>query len=114
MTFGDRQIFHRLQEIGDQTEAIFSVADMISPGSFDLDSPHAFSSAGLCLFLTLPNALSALDAWDAMLAIGQRLADILGAELVDESQSSLSHQRIAHVREEMREFDRRFEYHLPR
>jgi len=72
------------------------------------------STPGLCLFMTLPNPLSALDAWDTMLAAGQRLADILESDLLDEAHSSLSRQRIAHIREEMRDYDRRFEYSLPR
>lgn len=113
LSYGDRQIFHRLQEIGEETVAIYSLADMMSPGSFDLDTLSTTSTSGLCLFLTLPNPLSALDAWDAMLATGQRLADLLDVDLLDESHSSLSRQRLAHIREEMREYDRRSEFSLP-
>ena len=57
--------------------------------------------------LTLPNQMSALDAWDTMQAAGRRLADLLDAELLDDSQSSLTHQCIAHTRDQMREYDRR-------
>ncbi|MEM9182215.1 MAG: cell division protein ZipA C-terminal FtsZ-binding domain-containing protein, partial [Pseudomonadota bacterium] len=53
-----------------------------------------------------PNELSALDAWDAMFAAGQRLADLLECSLLDESGSSLSRQTVAHIRDEMREYDR--------
>jgi len=47
-----------------------------------------------------------------MLATGQRLADILNTELVDETQSTLSRQRTMSIREEMREYDRKDELGL--
>jgi cell division protein ZipA len=113
LEYGEKQIFHRTHESGEEHHAVFSLADMVSPGSFNLDRINETSTPGLCLFMTLPNPLTALDGWDAMLAAGQRLADILGAELLDEAQSTLSRQRIAHIREEMREYDRRSEILLP-
>jgi cell division protein ZipA len=42
-----------------------------------------------------------------MLATGQRLAELLDADLMDDSQCLLTRQRIAQIREEMREFDRK-------
>ena len=106
LIFGEMQIFHRMYEQQNSKSAIFSLADMMTPGSFDLDKISHLSTPGLCLFLTLPNQLSALDAWDAMQAAGKRLADLLDAELLDDSRSSLSRQRIAHIRDQMREYDR--------
>jgi len=106
LVFGEMQIFHRMHEHQGHKTAVFSLADMIAPGSFEISHISTMSTPGLCLFLTLPNTLSALDAWDAMQAAGQRLADLLDTELLDDSQSSLSHQRIAHFRDEMREYDR--------
>jgi cell division protein ZipA len=109
LVFGDMQIFHRMQELQGSKTAIFSLADMMAPGAFEIDRINEMSTPGLCLFLTLPNHLTALDAWDAMQASGQRLAELLDTELLDDSQSSLSRQRIAHIREEMREYDRQAE-----
>ncbi len=113
LKFGPGGIYHRLKERGEQRAAIFSLANITNPGSFGGEHPELIQTQGLCLFLTLPNQLSALDAWDAMLAAGRRLADLLDVELLDETQSSLSRQRVAHIREQMREFDRRHEIQLP-
>lgn len=113
LDFGPGGIYHRLQERDEQRVAIFSLANITNPGSFDAEHPERTQTQGLCLFLTLPNQLSALDAWDAMLAAGRRLADLLDVELLDETQSSLSRQRVAHIREQMRDFDRRHEIHVP-
>ena len=56
--------------------------------------------------MTLPGPLPALDAWDAMLATGRRMAEVLHAELLDEDRSPFTRQTEAQVREEMREYDR--------
>ena len=57
--------------------------------------------------MTLPGPLSALDAWDSMLATARRMSEILNAEMLDEERSPFTRQREAQVREEMREYDRR-------
>ena len=57
--------------------------------------------------MTLPGPAHALDAWDAMLATGRRIGEILHAELMDEDRSPFTRQREAQIREEMRDYDRR-------
>ena len=41
-----------------------------------------------------------------MLATGQRLAELLQADLLDDAQGQLTRQRVAEIRESMREYDR--------
>ncbi|MEM7707881.1 MAG: cell division protein ZipA [Pseudomonadota bacterium] len=106
LSFGDRGIYHRMMDRADHQVAVFSMANITNPGTFDKASMASTFTPGLCLFMTLPNELSALDAWDAMFAAGQRLADLLECSLLDESGSSLSRQTVAHIRDEMREYDR--------
>ncbi|MEM9529636.1 MAG: cell division protein ZipA [Pseudomonadota bacterium] len=106
LTFGDRGIYHRMMDRGDSQVVVFSMANITNPGTFDPGQLATTFSPGLCLFMTLPNSLSALDTWDAMYAAGQRLADLLECQLLDEASSSLSRQRVAHIRDEMREYDR--------
>ncbi len=105
LSFGEMNIFHRLQE--GATEPVFSVANLTAPGHFDPDSWHVFDTPGLTMFLTLPAPVSALDAWDAMLATGRRLGELLEAEVLDDGHCLVTRQRIAQVREDMREYDRR-------
>lgn len=102
LILGGKGIYERPHD-GEESDAVFCVANMTEPGTFD-DAAQA--SRGLALFLVLPNPRPALDAWDAMLAAGQRLADVLGGTLADESQSTLVRQRSAQIREQMREYDR--------
>jgi cell division protein ZipA len=104
MAFGDMNIFHRIPE-GTET-AIFSMANAAKPGHFERDEWNTFETTGIVLFMTLPGPLPALDAWDAMLATGRRMAEVLQAELLDEEHSPFTRQTEAQVREEMREYDR--------
>ncbi len=105
LVFGEMNIFHRRQEGGERS--VFSMADISNPGTFDPTSWNLYETPGVTLFLTLPGPLSGLDAWDAMLATGQRLAELLDADLLDDEQCLVTRQRIAQIREEMREYDRK-------
>jgi cell division protein ZipA len=51
----------------------------------------------------------ALDAWDAMLPAAQRIAELLGGELLDEDRNALGRQRVAGIRDELRTWDRQHE-----
>ena len=105
LRFGEMKIFHRRHQGADKP--VFSMANITRPGSFDPSGWNLFETPGVTLFLTLPGPVSALDAWDAMLATGQRLSELLEADLMDDSQCLLTRQRISQIREEMREFDRK-------
>ncbi|MDT8438766.1 MAG: cell division protein ZipA [Wenzhouxiangellaceae bacterium] len=105
LRFGEMKIFHRRHRGEDLP--VFSMANLERPGSFDPSAWNLFESRGVSLFMTVPGPVSALDAWDAMLATGQRLAGLLDADLLDDGHHPLSRQRIAEIREELRDFDRR-------
>ena len=110
LVFGRLDIYHRLLETAEGKELIFSMVNMEKPGTFSNDPLENFTTPGVNLFMTLPGPLSALDTWDSMLTTGQRLAELLDAELLDETQSHLTRQTIAHAREQMREYDRQRDY----
>ena len=105
LNFGEMNIFHRRQE--GVKQPVFSMANLTKPGYFDPGSWNVFDTPGVTLFLTLPAPVSALDAWDAMHATAQRLSELLEANVLDDGQCLLTRQRIAQIREEMREYDRR-------
>ncbi len=109
LEFGDMGIFHRLVDNRPDLGPVFSVANMVKPGRFDLRAIEHLETAGLGFFMTLPGPLPALDAWDAMLPAAQRLAELLEGLLLDEERNALGRQRIAHIRDELRGWDRRQE-----
>jgi cell division protein ZipA len=106
LEFGDMGIYHRLLDGKREMGPIFSVANMLKPGNFDLGKLEALRTPGLSFFMTLPAPLPALDAWDAMLPTAQRLAELLDGQVLDEERNALGRQRIAHIRDELRGWDR--------
>jgi len=106
LEFGDMGIYHRLLDGKRELGPIFSVANMLKPGNFDLGRLDALRTPGVSFFMTLPGPLSALDAWDAMLPTAQRLAELLDGHVLDEERNALGRQRIAHIRDQLRGWDR--------
>ncbi len=106
LEYGDMGIYHRLLDGKREVGPIFSVANMLKPGNFDLSRVDALRTPGLSFFMALPAPLPALDAWDAMLPTAQRLAELLDGQVLDEERNALGRQRIAHIRDELRGWDR--------
>jgi cell division protein ZipA len=105
MDFGEMNIFHRITE--GESRPVFSLANAAKPGHFDRMAWHEFETGALVLFTTLPNPMSALDAWDSMLATARRMGEILNADLQDEKHHPFTRRREAQMREEMRDYERK-------
>lgn len=101
LEFGQDNLYYRFNGFGENKQLVFMVANMLKPGVFQPD----MRTTGLVLIMTLPGVMSALDMWDTMFPVGERIAEILGGKLTDENHHIFSRQRIASMREEMREFD---------
>lgn len=106
LEYGDMGIYHRLVDGKRERGPIFSVANMLKPGSFNLGNLDALRTPGVSFFMTLPGPLPALDAWDAMLPTAQRLAELLGGLVLDEERNAVGRQCVAHIRDQLRGWDR--------
>jgi cell division protein ZipA len=102
--FGRYSIFHREREDG---RALFYVASMMEPGSFDLDTMDEQFFPGISLFGIVPGPLEAPATFDLMLAAGRHLAERIKGQLQDEQGSTLTSQRILNLREELVQFEHR-------
>ncbi len=107
MRFGTMNIFHRHSEADGSGEILFSMANMVVPGTFDLDAMSSFETPGVSFFLTLPINGDSLNAFEAMVETTQALCDGLAGELKDENRSVMTQQTIEHCRQRVREFARR-------
>lgn len=94
-------IFHRVTEDSRNDDALFSVASLTEPGSFDLANLADSTIAGLSLFVVLPGTGDPVARFDMMIETARALAVELDAELHDERGSSWSVQRERYVREEI-------------
>lgn len=109
LTYGHMQIFHRLLEGRPERGPVFSVANIMKPGSFDMAGIQSMETPAIAFFLTLPAPVSALDAWEMMLPTAERMAELLDGVLLDESRNALGRQRVQHLRDELRAYDRQHE-----
>ena len=106
LVFGHMNVFHRLVEGHPERGPIFSMASIMKPGSFEMATIRELETPAIAFFLTLPAPLTALDAWEKMLPTVQRMAELLDAVVLDEGRNALGRQRIAHIRDELRAYDR--------
>jgi len=106
LVFGHMNVFHRLVEGHPERGPIFSMASIMKPGSFDMATIREMETPAIAFFLTLPAPLTALDAWEKMLPTVQRMGELLDGVVLDDSRATLGRQRIAHIRDELRAYDR--------
>lgn len=97
-------LFHQFEGEGNpgpDAQPLYSVSNMLKPGTFDLETLADTSMRGISLFLVLPNPGDAVAVFADMLATGRRLAATLGGQLVDTQGCSISRQSASHMREEI-------------
>ena len=109
LTFGHMNVFHRLVENHPERGPIFSMANIMQPGSFDMANIRELETPAIAFFLTLPAPITALEAWVKLLPNVERMAELLNGVVLDDSRNTLGRQRIQHIREELRAYDRQHE-----
>lgn len=105
LEYGSMDIFHHVLDDGREA---FSVANMVEPGTFDPTVlVEGIETPGVTLFTVLPGPLAGMPTFERMLSCGRRLAEMLGADLLDESRSAVTRQTEAHLRERIAAFEAR-------
>lgn len=99
MTFSTMQVFHHYG-IGEmkKDEALFSLANMMEPGDFDLENIDRLTTPGLVIFMTLPTVIDDQVVFELMLNTAQRLAAFLGADVCDENRALINEKKIELIR----------------
>ncbi len=100
---GKYDVFHRLHDDG---TSIFSVASMVEPGTFDLETMPGIEYPGVTLFAQLPGPVPGMHALNELVACARRLQQTLGGTLQDDRGVPLTVHRIERLRQEVREFER--------
>lgn len=110
LRYGDMNIFHRYEDPKGGGSILFSLANMVKPGTFDLDGMDDFTTPGVSLFMTLPLEsvdLENVEVFDEMLEAARSIAFALGGEMKDENRSVLTRQTQEHCRQRIHEFERK-------
>ncbi|MDP8101489.1 cell division protein ZipA [Phocoenobacter atlanticus] len=84
--YGEHQIFHRHID-NSASPIIFSVANMMQPGIFDLNKIHTFSTIGLLFFMYIPSAGNDVTNLRLMISTVESLSKSLGGFVLNDQQA---------------------------
>ena len=106
LSFGPMGIFHRQREIEGQSRTLFSVANMVKPGTLIPDQLTEDSELpGISMFMRLPSAVAGTDLLSEMLECAHCLSETLGGSVLDETRSTLTQQLMHKIMEDVQQFE---------
>ncbi|MTI63808.1 cell division protein ZipA C-terminal FtsZ-binding domain-containing protein [Methylophaga sp.] len=95
--FGDMQIFHK-HVAGSRKQILFSVANILDPGTLLPDKFVSMTTPGLLIFTRLPGPVNGLALFDDLLDTARGINDQLGGILCDESRQPVSDEALEATR----------------
>ena len=107
LEYGERKIFSKRTDDAERSPILFNVANMLQPGTFDLNNMENFATVGVTLFLALPSPISNFEAFEEMLQTAQDLVRSIDGELRDDQRNMMTGQTIEHYRQRVRDFELR-------
>ena len=107
MRFGAMNIFHFHEDGEGNGEILFSMANLVVPGTFNLHEMEDFETPGVSVFLTLPLTSDSLAALNQMFKTANVLCEQLNGEMKDENRSVMTPQTIEHYRQRVQDFERK-------
>jgi len=105
LRFGDMDIFHRHEHPAGHGDILFSMAQAVEPGTFNIDSLSRDLVPGVSFFMSLPGKKSTL-AFDLMTDTARRLAYELQADLLDANSQVLTQAELDQWREAVVSYER--------
>ncbi len=105
LKYGDMGIFHSIET--ETNKKIYSVANALEPGSFDLSDISSFSTVGITFFFTPDEHIEPIPAFDKMLSDVSIISKELNCVLKDQNMSPFGGQGVEHLRQQVIDFARR-------
>ena len=99
LRYGAMKIFHRHTDEDGSGPILFSMANMLKPGTFDLSTIGELELVGVTLFMTPSELEKPALIFDLMIDTAEKLAVELKLNIMDESRSSMTKQTTDHYRQ---------------
>lgn len=100
MQFGAMDIFHHYgPDKNHSSRALFSLANIHEPGTFDMENMDTFSTDGLAMFMCLPAEIGGDIALEIMLDTAQNICYLMDGELRGSDHKLLTPDSINKLRE---------------
>lgn len=100
LRFGEMNIFHYRVH----GEALFSLANMVKPGWFDMEQIEDFYTPGVTLMMPLPGPRKGSTALNTLLMCVHQLSQSLDAEPLDEDHNPLNYEKLHALQEDVEAF----------
>ena len=89
--FGEMSIFHRHLHSDGTGPILFSIANMMTPGTFEPEKMKQFRSQGVSFFLTVPNnEINIKKAFDMMFVAIEQIAEEFHCDVLNEQREPLT------------------------
>lgn len=103
LRYGESKIFQRHLSEDGAGEVLFSMANLVNPGTFDLKTIDQMTTPGVTLFMALDDIEDPVSAFDIMIQSVDSMSAALGLSVLDETRSSITRQTIDHYRQRARD-----------
>lgn len=99
--YGEQHIFH----YAENAEKLFSIANLVEPGIFDLTTINTFKTPGLAVYMLLDKLEKPSQAFERMLQIVWELSNQLQAKICDVKSQTMNQLKVGKMLEDIKAYE---------